>query len=75
MDIKVEVNNLIKKHSLLLIMDEDVERAIDFVGELMDLYSLHTKQTEPFAVKSINDMLTSYRLIRDLPEFVEDART
>jgi hypothetical protein len=72
LDIKKEVNDLLRKTSVLLVTDKDITEAIEFVGELMDLMRIHTEQDSPHATRSIQEMKQAYYHIRSLEEWMDE---
>lgn len=72
LDIKKELVKLLKEKSLVITNQEDALSAIDFVAELMDFYRIETEQTEPYATRSIEEMRSAYKQIRDLEDFINE---
>lgn len=73
MNFKEELAKLKQGINVVLMNDDDIADAIDFVAELMDLMRIHTEQKHPHATRSIRDIKESYNQVRNLEEWMKDV--
>ena len=55
------------------ILDCDVEDAIYFVRDLLEFQADEIKETEPYATRSINELVNAAREVDDLMIYLEDV--
>lgn len=55
------------------ILDCDVEDAIYFVRDLLEFQADEVKENEPYATRSINELINAAREVDDLMTYLEDV--
>ena len=67
---KEKIQQIMYKHNILAC---DVENAIEFVRDLLEMQATELEENEPYAVRTIDRLWNAARDVIDLLEYVENA--
>lgn len=67
-----KIEKLMKKY---MFNKSEAEDAVEFVEELLDIEIEYTKEKEPYATKSIEEMETAWRVVRNMYDIFDEVKS